>query len=73
MNSGELATVGGVESLTPPLKSDPLFPEGESLGLTPPLNSGALGVVGTSSGCLASSEGVSLGLTPPAKSLVFSP
>ena len=35
---------------------------------TPPLNSGALGTVGTSSGCLASSEGASEGFTPPLNS-----
>jgi len=55
------------------LKSDPLSPEGESLGLTPPLKSEALGAVGTSSGCLAASEGASLGFTPPLKSLDSSP
>ena len=59
--------------LTPPLKSDPLSPEGESLGFTPPVNSGALGAVGTSPDCFASSEGASLGFTPPLKSFGSSP
>ena len=73
VNSGASATVGGVASFTPPLKSEPLSPAGESLGFTPPLNSGELGALGTSSGCLASSEGASLGFTPPLKSLDSSP
>ena len=70
--SGLLGTIGASPSLTAPVNSGTSL-TAASAAFTPPVNSGALGTVGTSSGCLASSEGASLGFTPPEKSLDSSP